>query len=78
MKAVGYIRVSTDRLELKDSLENQKSIFLDCITERGFDFYDFYIDVFTGTTDKRESFNRLMEGAKQNKFDVIIVKNYHV
>ncbi|MPM01917.1 hypothetical protein SDC9_48157 [bioreactor metagenome] len=74
MKAVGYIRVSTDRLEQKDSLENQKSIFLDCIKERGFDFYDFYIDVFTGTTDKRESFNRLMEDAKQNKFDVIIVK----
>jgi len=74
MRAVGYIRVSTEKVEQADSLENQKSIFLDYIKGRGFDFYDFYVDVASGTTRKRLSLEKLIADAEEKKFDIIIAK----
>ena len=76
MIAVGYIRVSTSKLEQEDSLENQKNLFLQYIKEQGFTFGGIYVDVETGTkkTNKRPEFLRMLEDAKQKKFDVIIAK----
>lgn len=74
MKAVGYIRVSTNREEQADSLENQKALFLNEIKERGFDFQDFYVDIESGTTGNRKSLRKMLEDAEKGLFNVIIAK----
>ncbi|WP_232463426.1 recombinase family protein [Tumebacillus avium] len=42
--------------------------------KKGWDLHDFYIDVETGTHDKRDSLKRLIEDAEQKKFDCILAK----
>ncbi|CAM3464503.1 recombinase family protein [Marinicrinis lubricantis] len=74
MRCAVYIRVSTDKEEQKQSLENQKNMFYQIIEDRGWDVYKFYVDVESGTTDKRENLQRLIEDAEQRRFDVILAK----
>ncbi|MED4908870.1 recombinase family protein [Brevibacillus centrosporus] len=74
MRCAIYIRVSTDKEEQKQSLENQKNMFYQLIEDRGWDVYKFYVDVESGTTDKRENLQLLIEDAEQRKFDVILAK----
>jgi DNA invertase Pin-like site-specific DNA recombinase len=74
MRCAVYIRVSTDKEEQKASLENQKNLFYQFIEDKGWDIYKFYVDVESGTTDKRENLQRLIEDAEQRKFDVILAK----
>lgn len=74
MKCAVYIRVSTDKEEQKQSLTNQRDLFIKYISERGWDIHEFYEDVETGTTDKREQLQRLITDAKEKKFDVILAK----
>ncbi|HZG81785.1 MAG TPA: recombinase family protein [Brevibacillus sp.] len=74
MRCAVYIRVSTDRDEQKTSLENQQSLFYKFIEEKGWEVHSFYQDVDSGTTDKRQNLQRLIEDAKQRKFDVILAK----
>jgi site-specific DNA recombinase len=70
-----YIRVSTDKEEQKASLENQQRFFYNIISERGWDLYNFYVDIESGTNDKkRKNLKRLIEDAKERKFDVILSK----
>lgn len=74
MRAVGYIRVSTDKEEQAQSLENQKNLVISFIKEKGFSFSDFYIDIESGTTPNREALKRLIEDVEKNKFDLVISK----
>jgi site-specific DNA recombinase len=74
MRCAIYIRVSTDREEQKTSLENQRRLFYQHLEEKGWDVYDFYVDVESGTTGKRENLQRLIGDAKHRKFDVILAK----
>ncbi|AMA74128.1 recombinase [Aneurinibacillus sp. XH2] len=74
MRCAVYIRVSTNREEQKSSLENQKDLFYRYIADKGWDLYDFYVDVESGTTDKREGLKRLIADAEERKFDVILAK----
>lgn len=75
MKCAVYIRVSTDKEEQKTSLENQQRFFYNIILEKGWDLFRFYIDVESGTKDKkRENLKQLIEDSKQHKFDVILSK----
>ncbi|OIJ16506.1 recombinase family protein [Anaerobacillus alkalidiazotrophicus] len=74
MRCAVYVRVSTDREEQKTSLDNQKSLFFNFIIQQGWDLYDFYVDVESGTTDKRASFKQLIEDAENKKFDCILAK----
>ncbi|WP_147533007.1 recombinase family protein [Bacillus marasmi] len=75
MKCAVYIRVSTDKEEQKTSLENQQRFFYNIIVEKGWDLFRFYINVESGTKDKkRENLRQLIEDAKQHKFDVILSK----
>ncbi|MBS2967790.1 recombinase family protein [Metabacillus sp. KIGAM252] len=68
-----HIRVSTDKEEEKISLENQQRLFYNIIVEKGWDLFRFYIDVESGTEDKkRETLRKLIEDAKKHKFDVIL------
>lgn len=74
MKCAVYIRVSTDNEEQKTSLVNQKSYFVDFIQKNNYDLYDFYEDVESGTTEKRENLQRLLKDAENKKFDIILTK----
>lgn len=74
MRCAIYIRVSTNKEEQKASLNNQKDLFLRYISDQGWDIHDFYIDVESGTTDKREKLQQLINDAETKKFDVILAK----
>ena len=74
MRCAVYIRVSTDKLEQRKSLTNQKELFLNYIADKGWDLEKLYVDVETGTTDKRQQLQQLIEDAKQKKFDIILAK----
>lgn len=74
MRCAIYIRVSTNREEQKTSLTNQRDLFEKYVQEKGWDIYDFYVDVESGTKAKRENLQRLIEDAKSKKFDVILAK----
>jgi DNA invertase Pin-like site-specific DNA recombinase len=54
MRCAVYIRVSTDKEEQKASLSNQRDLFVRYISDKGWDIHDFYVDVESGTTDKRD------------------------
>lgn len=74
MLVAGYIRVSTDKEGQKESPKNQKNAILQFISEKGYDLYDFYVDVESGTTDDRENLKRLIHDAKNKKFNLIVSK----
>lgn len=75
MKAAIYIRVSTNKDEQKQSLENQKELFMNLLAEKGWDLYDIYLDVQSGTkTKKRPQLKRMIEDARLKKFDIIMAK----
>lgn len=74
MRCAVYIRVSTDKEEQKASLKYQKELFYGYIEEKGWDIYEFYVDVQTGTTGKRKNLQKMIEEAQEKKFDIILAK----
>ena len=74
MKAVGYIRVSTDKEEQAQSLVNQKNLIINYIKEKGYSLVDFYVDVESGTTHNREALKKLIDDVEKNKFNLVISK----
>ena len=53
---------------------NQRNLITDFIFAEKYDFYNFYIDIKTGTTDKRDGLKQLIKDAEDKKFDIIVVK----
>lgn len=74
MRCAVYIRVSTDKFEQKQSLKNQEELFQSYIAEKEWDLEKVYVDVESGTTDKREKFQQMIKDAKEKKFDIILAK----
>ena len=74
MKCAIYVRVSTNKEEQKQSLENQKDLFKRLLKEKNWDLFDFYVDIQSGTTAKRKNLQRLIKDAEDNKFDIILAK----
>ncbi|GGB62294.1 hypothetical protein GCM10011409_44360 [Lentibacillus populi] len=74
MRCAIYIRVSTDKEEQKTSLKYQQDLFYRYVEEKGWDIYEFYIDVQSGTTAKRKNLQRMIEDAYDKKFDIILAK----
>ncbi|MGF6950085.1 site-specific DNA recombinase [Neobacillus sp. B4I6] len=74
MRCAVYVRVSTDHLEQKTSLENQKHLFYSYIEQQGWELAEIYLDIESGTTDKRENFQRMIQDAEKGKFDCILAK----
>ncbi|MDK0910775.1 recombinase family protein [Clostridium perfringens] len=74
MKCSIYIRVSTNKDEQKTSLINQKDLFNRLLKENNWDLFDYYIDIESGTTAKRENLQRMIKDAEESKFDIILVK----
>lgn len=75
MKCAVYIRVSTNKEEQKQSLVNQKELFMNLLSEKGWDLYDIYLDIQSGTkTKKRPELKRMINDAKNKRFDMILAK----
>lgn len=77
LRVTFYARVSTDKEEQLNSLENQIQYYTELIKSKPhWTYVDGYIDEgISGTsTKKREDFNRMIADAKARKFDFIITK----
>jgi len=77
LRVTFYARVSTDKEEQLNSLENQIQYYTELIKSKPhWTYVDGYIDEgISGTsTKKREDFNRMIADAKAGKFDFIITK----
>jgi site-specific DNA recombinase len=74
MRAAICVRVSTKKEEQESSLVNQRQYFEDYVKNKGWDIYDFYIEVESGTKKNRKTMERLIADAKQKKFDIILSK----
>ncbi len=77
LRVAYYARVSTDKYEQLNSLENQVNYFEEMIREKkNWTFIDGYVDEgISGTsTEKRDAFNRMMRDAKEKRFDLILTK----
>lgn len=77
LRVTFYTRVSTDHIEQKGSLKNQKDTIEEMIMNNpNWSYVEGYIDEgISGTTDyKRISFLHMIEDAKNGLFDLIITK----
>lgn len=77
LRVTFYARVSTEDLRQINSLNNQASYFKDMIINNSNWIYvDGYVDEgISGTSVKhREEFMRMIDDAKDNKFDLIVTK----
>lgn len=77
LRVTFYARVSTDKDEQLNSLENQVQYYTELIqSKRNWSFVPGYIDEgISGTsTKKRDSFNRMIKDAREGRFDFIITK----
>lgn len=80
-KAAIYCRLSEEdrnkQVETDDSnsIQNQKSMLLKYASEQEWMVYDIYSDDdYTGSDRKRPEFNRLLEDAKNHRFDIVLCK----
>lgn len=77
MRAVAYIRVSTNKEEQELSLENQHEFFTRYITNRGDELVKIYSDKGKSATKmkNRKELNAMLKAAEQKKFDKLYVKD---
>ena len=76
-RIAAYCRVSTDKIDLVNSLESQKKYFTEYIERNPlWELSGIYVDEgITGTnTKKRHNFNRMINDARNKKFDIILTK----
>ena len=77
LRVTFYARVSTDKDEQRNSLDNQVQYYTQLIASKpNWTYVTGYIDEgISGTsTKKRDSFNRMIRDAKAGRFDFIITK----
>ena len=81
MKAAIYCRLSEeDRNKTcaekdSESIQNQKSLLMRYAAEQGWDLYSIYSDDdYTGADRSRPAFTKLLQDARQHKFDIILCK----
>ena len=77
MKIAAYCRVSTEKDEQLDSLENQKTFFTEYAERNGHKLVRLYADEgISGTSlKKRDQFVRLIQDAKLGMFEMVVVKD---
>ena len=77
LRVTYYARVSTDKDEQLNSLENQVQYYTELIQSKpNWTYIPGYVDegISGTTTKKRDSFNRMIADAKAGRFDFIITK----
>lgn len=75
-----YVRLSREDEEKhrseSESIQNQKSLLIAWAVERGWDIYRIYCDEDrSGADSLRPDFNRMIEAAREGKFQVILCKS---
>jgi len=77
LRVAGYIRVSTDKKEQETSYDTQYNRYNTFIASQpGWIFAGIYADTESGTSlKKRAGFKKMVEDAKDGKFDMIITKS---
>jgi len=75
MKAIGYIRVSTDmQADKGTSLENQIACIKDFAESKNYELINIYEDAgFSGKNTNRPGFQSMFEYIRNNKIDAVIV-----
>lgn len=68
-KVAIYTRVSTEEQNPK----TQEEICLRYCEKMNYQVHKVYTDVYTGTSDKRPSFNKMLEDMRKYEFDIIII-----
>lgn len=68
MKAAIYTRVSTEEQNPK----TQEELCLRYCERQSYEVYKVYTDVYSGATDKRPSFNELLEDLRAYRFDIVV------
>ena len=59
-----------------ESIQNQKSLLVHYAVGRGWDIYAIYCDEdFSGADSGRPGFNRMIEAARQKKFQIVLCKS---
>lgn len=66
--AAVYVRVSTE----KQDVENQLRDLIPFCDKKGYEVYNQYIDVVSGTKDRRPAFTQMFKDAHQLKFDLVL------
>lgn len=79
MKAAIYCRLSEEDKykpnKSSESIQNQRSMLISYARENGWDVYDIYCDEnFSGIDSERPEYNRLLNDAKNHRFDIILCK----
>lgn len=81
MKVAIYCRLSEEdknkQFETDDSnsIQNQKAMLVQYAMEQGWEIYNIYSDDdYTGSDRRRPEFNRLLEDAKNHRFDIVLCK----
>lgn len=76
MRAVGYFRVSSEDQIEGWSLDAQKLAFQEFCRSRGWEIAGYYPDegksAWTDSINKRPKFKKMLEDAKEKKFDVVV------
>ncbi len=77
MRIAAYCRVSTEKDEQLDSLQNQKTFFQEYAQRNGHKLVRLYADEgISGTSlKKRDEFVRLIQDAQLGLFDMVVVKD---
>ena len=77
MRIAAYCRVSTEKDEQLDSLQNQKNFFTEYAEKNGHKLVRLYADEgISGTSlKKRDEFIRLIQDAQLGIFDMVVVKD---
>lgn len=59
-----------------ESIQNQKSLLIHYAVERGWDIYQIYCDEdYSGADSLRPDFNRMLQAAKEKRFQIILCKS---
>ena len=68
MRAVIYVRVSTDKQEADNQL-NQLRPFC---KRAGYEIVGEYLDIMSGQADNRPAYNQMFKDAYQRHFDLVV------
>ena len=78
LKCAIYCRLSKDDGSLDDSssIQTQKDALTKYAISNNFDIFDIYIDDgFSGTSDQRPSFQRMIRDIEMRKINVVLTKD---
>ncbi len=81
-KVAIYCRLSDEdknklsKLDESESIQNQKSLLIKYVIQKGWNIYKIYSDDdYSGLDDERPEFNKMLEEAKYRKFNIILCKH---